>query len=118
MSSSGPPESKDYTLSAGPIPFPVPSPAPLDHQPVAGPSDPDPWALDPSRLPRSVPLELSEPIWRELLQRARQSGRDLGEIALDLIDQQLSRAVDAASAQGSEGGSPESSSEQANPPQP
>jgi hypothetical protein len=55
-------------------------------------------------------VELPEPIWLELLQRARQSGRDVGEIALALIDQQLCRAVDAAPEQGMEGGSPDSSS--------
>jgi hypothetical protein len=77
---------------------------------MPGPSATDPWALDPSRLPRSVAVELSEPIWLELLQRSRQSGRDVGEIALALIDQQLCRAVDAAPAPGLEGGSPDLSS--------
>lgn len=109
MSSSGPPESKGQSLPVGPSPLPVPSPAPLEPQPLPGPSANDPWALDPSRLPRSLAVELSEPIWRELLQRARQSGRDVGEIALALIDQQLCWAVDAAPAPGMEGGSPESS---------
>lgn len=48
------------------------------------------WRLDPQRLPRRVELELSEPSLRRLRDLAERSGRDLEEIVLELLDQQLS----------------------------
>lgn len=65
----------------------------MDIQPT--PDQPIAWSLDPDRFPRAVSVELSDALWRALLQRARRSGRDISEIALELIDQQLSQGAAA-----------------------
>jgi hypothetical protein len=49
----------------------------------------DPWRLNPQRLPRSITLELPEPLLAELLALAERQGRCLNEIATDLIAAQL-----------------------------
>jgi hypothetical protein len=53
------------------------------------PSPSDPWRLNPQRLPRSITLELPEPLLAELLALAERQGRCLNEIATDLIAAQL-----------------------------
>ena len=55
------------------------------------PSPPDPWRLNPQRLPRSITLELPEPLLAELLALADSQDRCLDEIVLDLIEAQLNR---------------------------
>ncbi|MEB3350776.1 MAG: hypothetical protein VKM01_00455 [Cyanobacteriota bacterium] len=114
MSCFGPSESQGKPEPA--IPFP--SPAPLEQQAVPLHPPTDPWALDPSRLPRSLAVDIPEPIWRELLRRSLESDRDLSEIALALIDQQLFLSVEAAPVQGSEGGRPPIGSPDSQSPEP
>lgn len=105
MSYSGPPESEEQASTADSIAAPPP---PLNNQPKPDHPLPNPWSLDPDRLPRAVAVELPEGLWRALLERARQSGRDFSEIALELIDQQLSQVSTADLPQGDEGRAEES----------
>jgi hypothetical protein len=55
------------------------------------PSPSDPWRLNPQRMPRSITLELPEPLLAELLALADSQDRCLDEIVLDLIEAQLNR---------------------------
>ena len=61
------------------------------HQP-AGEVAGDPWVLDPRRMPRRLVLDLPEPVLARLRELAARSGRSVDEIALDLIEAQLSEA--------------------------
>ena len=49
------------------------------------------WQLDPQRLPRSLTLELPEPLMAQILALAEAQGRCLDEIALELLDAQMQR---------------------------
>ena len=61
---------------------------------MTSPDAPDPWILDPAVFPRRLELDLPEPLLEKLQKLAERSGRDLEEIAISLIDQQLSMQVD------------------------
>ena len=56
------------------------------------PYPPDPWQLNPERMPRSITLELPELLLAELLALAERQGRCLSEIATELIAAQLNQA--------------------------
>lgn len=73
------------------------SPPPQGGDSAAEPPDPpageaagDPWVLDPRRMPKRLSLDLPEPVLARLQERAARSGRSVDEIALDLIEAQLS----------------------------
>lgn len=55
------------------------------------PADDGRWQLDPQRLPRSLTLELPEPLMTQFLALAETQGRCLDEIALELLDAQMQR---------------------------
>jgi len=61
---------------------------------MSSPDAPDPWILDPAFFPRRLELDLPEPLLEKLQQLAERSGRDLEEVALSLLDQQLSLQAD------------------------
>lgn len=81
-------------------------PSPQDSDPASGRNehprdpaagDPAPLRLEPHQLPRRLELELPAPILARLEEMARACGRDLDEMALTLIDQQLSQGRGGAS---------------------
>lgn len=51
----------------------------------------DPWRLDPRQMPQRLSLDLPQPVLDRLRQLASRSGRSVDEIALDLIEAQLSK---------------------------
>ena len=58
--------------------------------PPAGEAAGDPWVLDPRRMPHRLVLDLPELVLAKLRELAARSGRSVDEIALDLIEAQLS----------------------------
>lgn len=45
------------------------------------------WRLDPSRFPKRVDLELSEPVMERLQELSLRSGRPIHDLAADLLSQ-------------------------------